>query len=168
MRMPNKKININKLRWSLFWALTTIFIMSILFMFCPAVRNTLRTEPALLALGILLFVLGGAVIYLTIKEKLTGLKKLFMLLTGASAAGITISVLLHNAIYGLFIYWFGPEFWTRIGLPDEPLFFFLGLIVFPITLLVGITGTIVIAIKNQRKHNLTKGTYPHVTPYRGN
>ena len=142
----------NKLRWSLYWALTAIFILAILFLLSPAVRNTVRAEPALLALGILLLVLGGAVIYLTIKERLTGLPMVFMLLTGASAAGITVSVLLHNAIYGLFLYLFGSEFWTGIGLPDEPLFFFLGLIFFPITLLVGITGTIVLAIKNQRKH----------------
>ena len=142
-----------KLRWSLFWALVAIFIVAIVLLLSPAARNTLRTEPVLLALGISLLVLGGALIYLTIKEKLTGLPMVFMLLTGASASGITVSVLLHNAIYGLFIYWFGPEFWTGIGLPDEPLFFFLGLIFFPIALLVGIAGTIVLAIKNQRKHN---------------
>ncbi len=133
--------------------LAAIFIVAIVFLLSHAVRNTLRTEPVLLALGISLLVLGGAIIYLIIKEKLTGLQMVFMLLTGASAAGITVSVFLHNVIYGLFIYWFGPVFWTGIGLADEPLFFFLGLIFFPITLLVGITGTIVLAIKNQRKHN---------------
>lgn len=142
-----------KLRWSLFWALTAIFIVAIVLLLSPAVRNTLRTEPVLLALGISLPILGGAIIYLTIKEKLTGLPMVFMLLTGASAAGITISVFLHNAIYGLFIYWFGPGFWTGIGLPDEPIFFFLGLIFFPVTLLAGIIGTIVLVIKKRRKHN---------------
>jgi hypothetical protein len=143
----------NKLRWSLFWALTAIFIVAIVFLISPAVRNTLRIQPVLLALGISLLVLGGVLIYLTIKEKLTGLPMVFMLLTGASASGITVSIFLHNVIYGLFIYWFGPEFWNGIGLPDEPVFFFLGLIFFPIALLVGITGTVVLMIKHQRKHN---------------
>jgi len=143
----------NKLRWSFFWVLAAIFIVVILFLFSPAVRNTLRTEPVLLALGISLLVLGGALLYLTIKQKLTGLQMVFMLLTGASAAGITVCVLLHNAIYGLFIYWFGAGFWNGLGLPDEPVFFFLGLIFFPIALLVGITGTIVLAIINKRKHD---------------
>lgn len=142
-----------KLRWSFFWALAAIFIVVVLFLFIPAERNILRTKPVLLALGISLLVLGGAIIYLTIKEKLTGLQMVFMLLTGASAAGITVCVLLHNAIYGLFIYWFGAGFWNGLGLPDEPVFFFLGLIFFPIALLVGITGTVVLVIKKQRKHN---------------
>ena len=138
-----------KLRWPLFWALTGIFIVAIVLLLSPAVR----TEPVLLALGISMLILGGAIIYFTIKEKLTGLPMVFMSLTGASAAGITISIFLHNAIYGLFIYWFGSEFWTGIGLPDEPIFFFLGLILFPVTLLAGIIGTIVLVIKKRRKHN---------------
>ena len=142
-----------KLRWSFFWALAAIFILVVLFLFIPAVRNIVSTKPVLLALGISLLVLGGAIIYLTIKEKLTGLQMVFMLLTGASASGITVCVLLHNVIYGLFIYWFGPGFWNGIGLPDEPVFFFLGLVFFPIALLVGITGSIVLALRNQRKHD---------------
>ncbi len=142
-----------KLRWSLFWSLTGIFIVAIILLLNPATGNALRTEPVLLALGISLLVLGGAIVYFTIKEKLPGLPMVFMLLTGASAAGITVSVFLHNAIYRLFINWFGPEFWTGIGLPDEPIFFFLGLIFFPVTLLAGIIGTIVLVIKKRRKLN---------------
>ena len=141
-----------KLRWSLFWALTGIFIVAIVLLLSPATGNTSRTEPVLLVLGISMLILGGAIIYFTIKEKLTGLPMVFMSLTGASAAGITISIFLHNAIYGLFIYWFGSEFWTGIGFPDEPIFFFLGLILFPVTLLAGIIGTIVLVIKKRRKH----------------
>jgi len=144
----------HKLRSSLFWALTAIFIVSIVLLLSPAVENRLRLEPVLLVLGISLLILGAAIIYLTIKEKLTGLQMIFMLLTGASASGIMVCMLLHNAIYGLFIYWFGPEFWIGIGLADEPLFFFLGFIFFPVSLLVGIISTIVTAIKN--KGNTTK------------
>ena len=142
-----------KLRWSFFWALAAIFIVVLLFLFSPAVRDILRTKPVLLVLGISLLALGGAIIYLTIKEKLTGLQMVFMLLTGASASGITVCVLLHNAIYGLFIYWFGAGFWNGIGLTDEPVFFFLGIVFFPITLLVGIIGGIVLVLRNKRKHN---------------
>jgi hypothetical protein len=141
------------LRWSFFWALAAIFIVVLLFLFSPAVRDILRTNPVLLVLGISLLALGGAIIYLTIKEKLTGLQMVFMLLTGASASGITVCVLLHNAIYGLFIYWFGAGFWNGIGLTDEPVFFFLGIVFFPITLLVGIIGGIVLVLRNKRKHN---------------
>ena len=144
----------NKLRWSLFWGLTAIFIVAAVFLLSPTV--TLRAEPVLLpvilALSISLLLLGGAIIYLTIKDRLTGLQMIFMLLTGVSASGITVSLLLHIAIFRLFIYWFGPEFWTRIGLSNEPLFFFLGLIFFPVTLLAGIIGTMVLVIIKRRKH----------------
>lgn len=145
-----KSIN-HKLRWAFFWALTATFIMVVLFLLNPAVRNNIVTTPVLILIGTLLLLLGGAIIYLTIEEKLTGLPMIFMLLTGTSASGITICVLLHSAIYGLFIYWFGSGFWSGIGLSDEPLFFFLGLIFFPVALLAGIIGNIVLLLKKGKQ-----------------
>ncbi len=69
--------------------------------------------------------------------------KCFLILTGASVVGFFVSALLHNFIYGLFIYWFGEGFWDRIGLGDEPFFFFLAIFVFPIGFLIGVVGTVV-------------------------
>jgi uncharacterized membrane protein len=104
----------------------------------------------MLVTGIALLVLGGLLSFFTIKDKTRGLLKVFLILTGASAAGITVSVLLHNAVYGLFIYWFGGDFWDRIGLPDEPVFFILGLVVCPLAFIVGTIGSIVVALKHRR------------------
>ena len=72
------------------------------------------------------------------KEGLQGLLKKFLLLTGASAVGFFVFVLLHNAVYGLF----GVE---------ESFFFILAVIVCPLGFLVGATGTIVLLKKGERK-----------------
>jgi len=71
----------------------------------------------------------------------------FFLLTGASAAGFFVSFLLHNAIYALFIYFFGEGFWSG---GDEPFFFIMAVFVCPLGFLVGAIGSIVIRVKKSR------------------
>lgn len=100
--------------------------------------------------GAVFLLLGVALIVLTVREKVAGMLKKFLILTGASAAGVFVSVSLHNAVYGLFIYWFGADFWDRIGLGDEPFFFIMAILVCPIGFLVGTVGSIVLAIKQSR------------------
>ena len=101
--------------------------------------------------GAAFFLLGAALIFLTVKEKVGGMSKKFLILTGASAAGLPVFVLLHNAIYGLFIHFFGAGFWDRVGPGgDEPFFFILAIFVCPLGFLVGAVGSIVLAIKNKR------------------
>ena len=82
------------------------------------------------------FLLGVTLIVLTVKTKVGGMLKKFLLLTGASAVGLLVCVILHNVVSGLFNI-------------EEPVFFILGLIVCPIAFLVGAIGTIVLAIKNK-------------------
>ena len=76
--------------------------------------------------------------------------KIFLLVAGISLGTFIISVVLHNVIYGLLILWFGEDFWDRIGVGDEPVFFIMATIVCPIGFLVGAVGTIVLAIKKYR------------------
>ena len=97
------------------------------------------------------FVLGLALIASTVKQKVEGALKKFLLLTGASAVAFPVFAVLHNLIYGLFIYFFGQDFWERIGLGDEPFFFILAVIVCPIGFLVGMIGSIVLFIKKGRQ-----------------
>ena len=61
-----------------------------------------------------------------------------------------ISVILHNIIYGIFIFLFGADIWERIGIGDEPVFFLIALVVCPIGFLVGITGSMAIFIKERK------------------
>ena len=139
-----------KLIRAVFWGLVAVFIVVIGLFSIPAARELLMGSIFLVTSGAVLLALGGALIYLTLREKISGMLKKFLILTGASAAGIPISVVLHNAIYGLFIYWFGADFWDRIGLGDEPFFFIIAIIICPLGFLVGAVGSVVLAIKNKR------------------
>ena len=99
-------------------------------------------------------VLGVTLLVLTVKTKVAGTLKKFLLLTGASAVGIPVFAVLHNLVYALFITWFGEDFWGASG--DEPVFFILATIVCPIGFLVGAVGTIVLTTRN--KPNVPAGT----------
>jgi len=139
-----------KLSWSIFWALVGIFAVIASVFFIPAVRELIMGFLFLAISGAVFTLLGVALIISTVKEKVAGMLKKFLILTGASAAGISVSGFLHNAFYGLFIYWFGADFWDRIGLGDEPFFFIMAIFVCPIGFLVGAVGSIVLAIKRSR------------------
>lgn len=119
-----------------FWAQVVIFLLILSIFFIPVIREIFKGIQFLLPF-LVFSLLGLVLIYLTLKSKIKGKLKKFLLLTGASSAGIFISILLHNLIYGFSIFLFGPGFWQRSGLEDEPLFFFLSLFVCPIGFLIG-------------------------------
>ena len=136
-----------KLSWSIFWVLVGTFVVIASVFSIPAVRDLLMGLLFITISGAVFFLLGVALIFLTVKEKVRGTLKKFLILTGASAAGFLVFALLHNAIYGLFIYWFGADFWNG---GDEPVFFIMATLVCPIGFLVGVVGSIVLAIKRYR------------------
>ena len=139
-----------KLIRAVFWGLVAAFIVVIGLFSIPTARELLMGSIFLVTSGAVLLSLGGVLIYLTLKEQMAGMLKKFLILTGVSAVGIPISVVLHNAIYGLLIYWFGADFWERIGLGDEPFFFVLAIIVCPIGFLAGTVGSIVQFVRSAR------------------
>ena len=134
---------------AIFWALVVVFVFILGYFVIPAFR-TREFFRFVSAFGVIFFLLGIALIFFTIREKIKGLLKKFLILTGASAAGSLVSVFLHNAIYALFIVLFGGDFWERTGLGDEPFFFILALIICPIAFLVGVIGSIVLFIKKKQ------------------
>lgn len=137
-----------------FWALVGIFVVIASVVVIPAPVSIKRMIfPSIAVLGIAFSLLGLGLIFLTLKQKVRGVQKKFLILTGASAAGFFVSILLHNLVYGLFIYWFGVDFWDGSGLGDEPFFFFLAIIVCPIGFLIGAVGSIVLFIKQRRLLN---------------
>jgi len=139
-----------KLIWSIFWALVGVFIVLVGTIVCPPplLPRVIRSGLFLLISGALLLSLGITLLVLTIKGKTKGISRKFQLLTGASAIGIPVSIFLHNAIYGLFIHFFGADFWDRI-VPggDEPFFFIMATLVCPLGFLVGAVGSIVLGVK---------------------
>jgi len=86
------------------------------------------------------FLLSALVLAVTLKSEVSGNLRTFLLITGISGVGIPVSVVLHNIIYAIFIYLFGKGIWDGIG-GDEPVFFILGLIVFPLCYVIGAAGT---------------------------
>ena len=145
-----------KLTWPIFWALIGVFIVVVCLFFVPVFRDLLRGSEWFLSPIAVFFLLGVALIFFTLKEKVAGILKKFLLLTGASATGFFVSILLHNAIYGLFIHFFGADFWDRIGMGDEPFFFLVAIIICPLGFLVGTVGSIVLANKNRQAKHLSE------------
>jgi len=136
-----------KLSWAIFWALVGVFIVIVGVFSIPPLRDVLMGSLFIISSGVVFFLLGVALIILTVREKVGGIRKKFLILTGSASAGIFISVLLHNAIYGLFIHFFGTDFWKG---GDEPFFFVMATIICPLGFLVGVVGSIVLAIKKAR------------------
>lgn len=121
--------------------------------FIPVVRD-LISGRTFIFFFLVFFLLGGVLVFLVKKEKETSEKlKKFLTLTGVSAVSFFISGLLHNLIYGLSIRLFGQDFWVRIGLEDEPIFFFSAIIVCPVGFLIGVVGAIYCLIKETKKES---------------
>jgi len=127
---------------TIFWSLILIFIVIVSYFAIPFASGIKRAIFIYIAiLGFIFFLLGGLLIYYTIKLKIKGKLKLFLILTGITPIVVLISVLLHNLVYGLMIYLFGQDFWGEAG--DEVFFFIIALFVCPIVFLVGVIGSIV-------------------------
>ena len=128
---------------TIFWALVGVFVVIVIdmpiSMLIPALKVYLL--PLVFISWVAFFILGLALIVSIKKKKVEGLQgwlKKFLLLTGASAVGFLVFVILHNAVYGLF----GVE---------EPFFFILAVIVCPLGFLVGAIGTVVLLKKRKRQ-----------------
>jgi hypothetical protein len=145
----------NKAIRGVFWATVAFFIISIasIFVLVPILGSNAGDSPLRLSGFAALPVfccLGVALLVLTIRKQEPGVLKNFLLLSGASAAGLFVFVLLHNALTALLIYsfHFAEDF-------DEPVFFILATIVCPLGFLVGAIGTIMSAARN--KPTMTTG-----------
>ena len=146
-----------------FWALLGVFIL--VFISFNVINSPIRTllndlyPDDIVAVvvstffqfsGLLFFALGLTLLILTARAKLDKIFKGVLLLTSSSAVGVFVSILLHGVLYGLFILIFGEDFWDRMGIPDEPVFFLMALIICPIAYLVGTVGSIVLILRRKR------------------
>jgi hypothetical protein len=134
-----------KLIWSVFWALLVVFVIVVSMLFIPPVNELLvdMENPTtmgyvfFLSAGVVIIGLGVTLIVLTVKTKVRGMLKKFLLLTEASFMGLFVFGILHNVISALLN-------------TEEPVFFILAIIVCPIGFLVGAIGSIVLTIKRIR------------------
>jgi len=130
-------------------------VITLVFLMLPFSVRIIETPNTVHVLGGL-FLSGGAVylfsylFYDRVKPKLDEgrlkMLKIFLLVAGISLGTFIISVFLHNAIYGLFIHFLGGDFWKRIGIGDEPVFFIIALLSV-VAFAVGLIGSLVMFIK---------------------
>ena len=129
--------------------------IALAFLMLPFSVHLIETPDTAHVLGGL-FVSGGTIYLLSylfydrvalgLSERGLKMLRTFLLVAGISLAAFIISVFLHNAIYGLFIHFFGGDFWDRTGISDEPVFFFVALLSV-VAFAVGFIGSLVIFIK---------------------
>ena len=126
-----------KLIWSICWAMVAVFAITIGTMVADVYLAGDFTMGYIIIPAWVIFAgLGVTLLVLTLKRKVEGVLKLFLLLTGSSAAGFAVFVLLHNLVSALFDI-------------EEPVFFALATVVCPLGFLAGIVGTIILTIKHK-------------------
>jgi len=117
-------------------ALVGNFVLILGQLFIPVVRDLFKKSPFFLLPFATFFLLGAILILLTIKKKVKGKLKKFLLLTGVSSSGFFISVLLHNFLLGAL----------------NAIFFIVAIFICPIGFLVGIVGSLLF-INKKRSSN---------------
>lgn len=138
-------------------ALVVIAVLIAAYFFFPGPVSARRgLFPAVAVLAVIFALLGIALIVLAARVKADRMLKVFLILTGSAATGVVLCVILHNVLYGLLIYCFGDDFWDRVGVPDEPVFFILALFVCPALFCVGAIGSIVLLAGRGKHPPITK------------
>jgi hypothetical protein len=128
----------DKLIWSIFWAMVAFFVLTIGVMVADGFISDISIGYFIFTLWCIFSALGIALLVLTVRQKIKGSLKFFLLLSGSSAAGFIVFVVLHNVISGLFDI-------------EEAFFFILATIVCPLGFLVGAVGSIILGLKNEPK-----------------
>jgi len=132
-----------------FYLLVAVFVLAIGIIFIPAFRGFLSGAFTIIS-GVILVMLGSVLIGLTLVQKVEGKLKKFLILTGASAAGFFVFVLLHNIFYAL------EQITSHIAILSylmkafEVIFFLIAIFACPIGFFIGLIGTIVIFNKKRK------------------
>ena len=133
-----------------FWALMGMFIVILCQFFVPVFQELFRGSLLFLSPFLIFSLLGGLLIFLTRKEKIEGKLKKLLILTGASAAGFFIFVLLHNVFYALGVIVSGIIILRYLAEILSVTSFLIATIVCPLGFLIGALGSIIIFVKRKR------------------
>jgi len=128
-----------------------IFVLTGIFIFIVVVIATDSVRvvgfPLVVSLVFAYFLLGLALLILTLKRKVKGKLGKFLFLTGGSSMAFLISVLLHNFLYAGAVLASNIK-WLHFLLEIlHAGFFLIGIIVCPLVFLVGIVGSLLYYIK---------------------
>ena len=131
-----------------FWALVATFSALVLTVLFPDVHDFFR--PVFLSLMALCFLLGLALLILSVRWKQRTVLRTFWILTGASTAGAALGSVLHNVFYALATVtgkW--PILNAAMG-ALEVAFFLIATLLCPVAFLVGTVGAIVLIVRRSR------------------
>lgn len=133
-----------------FWALIGVFLLIVSQFFIPVVRELFKGSFIFLLPFIIFSLLGIVLIFLTLKQKVGGALKKFLILTGISATGFFISVFLHNIFYGLSIIISQISILSFFMEILHIAFFIIAIFICPLVFMIGLIGTIIIFIKKKK------------------
>ncbi len=131
---------------TVFCVLVGIFVVLAIFIITP-VSVKRAVFPFVTVLAIVFFLLGVALAFLTVKLKVKGPLKKFLLLTGVCSVGFFASVLLHNFFYALGIITNHITALSYLMNAFHVIFFIAGVFVCPLGFLVGVVGSVVIFVR---------------------
>lgn len=118
----------------------------------PAPASIMRIVfPFIAAFSITFFLLGIALVFLTLKQKVKGKLKKFLILTGASASAFFVGVVLHNVFYALAVITSHLAALHRLMEIFHVVFFLIAIPVCPIAFLIGAVGSARLFIKKRKK-----------------
>ena len=133
----------------IFWALIGAFLFIASQFFIPIVRELVRGPIIFLLPFFLFFLLGIILIFLALKQKVGKSLKSFLILTGGSATGFFLFVILHNFFYGLGIITSQIPVVSSIMEILHVVFFIIAIFVCPLGFVIGAIGTIAVFIKKK-------------------
>jgi len=138
-----------------FYLLVAVFILAVSIIFIPAFRGIVSGTFMIISSAILL-TFSSVLIGLTLVQKVEGKLKKFLILTGASAAGFFVFVLLHNIFYALEQITNHITILSYLMKAFEVIFFLIAIFACPIGFVIGVIGTIVMF--NKKRKRLPKDT----------
>jgi len=131
-----------------FWALIGVFLLIAGQFFIPVVNELFRGSLIFLLPFIIFSLLGIALIFLTLKQRVMGTIKRFLILTGSSATGFFVFIFLHNMFYGLAIMTNQIPILSFVMEILHIAFFIIAIFVCPLGFMIGAIGSIIIFIKS--------------------
>lgn len=134
-----------------FWILVGIFFLIISEFFIPALRDLLRGSKLFLVPLILFSLLGVLLLVSTLRNKIEGKLKKFLLLTGTSATGFFVFVFLHNAFSALGTITGHIPIVNYLIEALQVASFIIAIFICPIGFLVGVIGSTVLFIKQRNR-----------------
>lgn len=118
--------------------------------FIPGVEEVFQ-GPQFLVPPIIFSLLGGVLIFLTTKEKVKGILRKFLILTGSSAAGFFVGVLLHNLFYAAAVLTNHILVLRYLFEILHTIFFFIAIPLCPLGFLIGVLGSVTLFVKKRKK-----------------